>query len=293
MNLADARSYFSDGFAEACRDKTFVDEQIQAHADEPTYIRDAIRELGWYGELLNETKAKLGKEPGLAQRTALEYLWNHSAGPVSWGSLALWIRRQHPRGASRSIRAVEKLEDAGVISVKHRGWGGTSQPIVDVKLNSELLPAHRLVEHARAIRLEHPEVEAEIAVADEVAGRGAHERPADAATLVRLEHVERVDLRLESLDGLACGAAARESDEAFARTLGDPGLGHAARGDEALSPGGFGFAARFASDHVEREDARVGRAPGFLVHARERCRIERRRRADQRACGERLFRQDL
>lgn len=143
MNLADARSYFDDAFADSCRDVEFVNRQIQEHRDEATYVRDAIRELGWYGELLNEVKTKLGHEPGLAQKTALEYLWNHSAGPVSWGSLALWIRRQHRYGGNRSIRAVEKLEDAGVISVKHRGWGGTSQPIVDVKLNSELLPAHR------------------------------------------------------------------------------------------------------------------------------------------------------
>src|SRR5205809_6684434 len=81
----------------------------------------------------------------------------------------------------------------------------------------ELLPAHRLIEHPRAIGLENPEVEAEIAVAHEMARRRAHEGAADATALVRLEHVERVDLRLESFEGLARRAAARESDDALAR----------------------------------------------------------------------------
>lgn len=143
MNLGDARSFFSGEFGDCCRDRAFVNRQLQEHADETSTIRDAIRELGWYGELLNEAKAKLGKEPGLAQKTALEYLWNHSAGPVSWGSLALWIRRRHPHGAGRSVRSVEKLEDAGVINVRYAGLDGGSRAIVNVTLSSEILPVHR------------------------------------------------------------------------------------------------------------------------------------------------------
>src|SRR3954470_3602196 len=42
-------------------------------------------------------------------------------------------------------------------------------------LLADLLPAHGLVEHARAIRLEHPEIEAELAVAHEVARAGAYQ----------------------------------------------------------------------------------------------------------------------
>src|SRR4051794_20370956 len=52
-------------------------------------------------------------------------------------------------------------------------------------LLGDLLAAHRLVEHARAVRLEHPEVEAELAVAHEVPRAGAHEAAADAAALLR------------------------------------------------------------------------------------------------------------
>src|SRR6185295_9274899 len=56
------------------------------------------------------------------------------------------------------------------------------------------LAAERLVEEARAVGLEDPEVEPEEAVAHEVARAFAHQLAADAALLVGLQHVERVDL---------------------------------------------------------------------------------------------------
>src|SRR5205807_2411076 len=58
----------------------------------------------------------------------------------------------------------------------------------------DLLAAQRLVEEARAVRLEHPQVEAEKPLPHEMARALAHQLAAHAALLVRLEHIERVDL---------------------------------------------------------------------------------------------------
>src|SRR5438067_4618960 len=76
------------------------------------------------------------------------------------------------------------------------------------------LAAERLVEEPRAVRLEHPEVEAEEAVAHEVARARAHERAAHAALLVRLQHVERINLGVEPRDAGASLAAGNEADDA-------------------------------------------------------------------------------
>src|SRR5688572_29660331 len=51
-------------------------------------------------------------------------------------------------------------------------------------LLARLHAAQRLVEHARAVRLQHPEVEAEAAPAHEMARRGARERAAHTLPLV-------------------------------------------------------------------------------------------------------------
>src|SRR5436190_7131898 len=131
---------------------------------------------------------------------------------------------------------------------------------------ADFLAAHRLVEHPGAIGFEHPEVEAEVAIAHEMARRGAHQSASDAAPLLGLEDIERVDLAFETLDWRARRAAAGEADEALAGALREPRLVDAARRREATAPGNLGLASRIARDHVERKDAGVRGAPALAVH---------------------------
>jgi hypothetical protein len=86
----------------------------------------------------------------------------------------------------------------------------------------DFLAAHRLVEETGSIGFQHPEVEAEVTVADEVARRCADEGAARAAAVLRLQDVERVDLGFEPLDRLARRAAESESYNPVARSFRDP-----------------------------------------------------------------------
>src|SRR5258706_8686222 len=62
----------------------------------------------------------------------------------------------------------------------------------------DLLAAERLVEQARAVGLQHPEVEAEEPLEHEVAGAGAPPLPAPPPPLVGLPPGERGDLRVQA-----------------------------------------------------------------------------------------------
>src|SRR5258708_31515864 len=70
-------------------------------------------------------------------------------------------------------------------------------------LLADLLAAERLVEQARAVGLQHPEVEAEEPLAHEVAGAGAPPPPAPPPPLGGPQPAERGDLRLEAPGGVA------------------------------------------------------------------------------------------
>src|SRR4051812_47729901 len=111
--------------------------------------------------------------------------------------------RPYPLMATRTVIADSgrgKCGETRILAYERRqllpaigdfGVGMHAEPLA---LLAHLDPAHCLVEKPRAVRLEHPEIEAEMAVADEMPRALAHQRPADAAPLRPLEHVERVDL---------------------------------------------------------------------------------------------------
>lgn len=118
--LSNARSYFSSGFEESCRSAEFVREQIEIHqrTGNPE-VAPQIELLGLFGATLNAAEKKLGKRLGLAQRDAIEYLFDHEG--VGWGKLERHVYNKHRRAGSRNRRAINKLEQAGVIDVDYHG----------------------------------------------------------------------------------------------------------------------------------------------------------------------------
>src|SRR6478672_9352958 len=103
-----------------------------------------------------------------------------------------------PRGDAMTSASVRRHQGREVVpAVGDFGEVVLAQPLVAL---GDHLAAQRVVEQARAVCLEHPQVEAEQALANEVARALAHELAPDTALLMRLQDVERIDLGVQALD---------------------------------------------------------------------------------------------
>src|SRR5437868_5546130 len=130
-------------------------------------------------------------------------------------------------------------------TVMEAGSGEESAREVFYFIRSRNAPFRLMARRVRPLRkaqrratesTEDTEVEAEEGVAHEVLRAGAHQLAPDAAALVGLQHVERVDLGVEALDGRARVAARGEADDARSGPFGDPGGGAGRLQREAPAP---------------------------------------------------------
>lgn len=143
--LSEAQSYFSQDFEDSCRKLSFVETQIAELRFQNPEIIEQVEVLGCWGATLNAAEKKLGKRLGLAQRTALHYLFNRE-DDTSYGKLELHVRQSHRHAGSRNLRALDQLESAGVITLDyHRNYAGAPvTAILAVRVTElHLFNAHR------------------------------------------------------------------------------------------------------------------------------------------------------
>ncbi len=155
--------------------------------------------------------------------------------------------RPIPASAIKTSQVVPAVRDLGEVV----------QPEALGLLRRSSSPAEGTVEHARAIGLQHPEVEAETAVAHEMPRAGAHQLAPDAAALLGLQHVERVDLRVEALAVRGAPRRTKRSPRARRARAATQVAARGAGAAMAPFPGDRSLVPAWLAISVERQDSRV------------------------------------
>lgn len=123
MKLCDARSYFSGSTELILQEPGELARQLQAHACEEPYVREALLELHAFGAMMVAARRLTPAARTLAGAYALELLWDAGEAGLDFEELLAALRRRHKMsGRSRNARVLLTLWTSGAIEkVEYHG----------------------------------------------------------------------------------------------------------------------------------------------------------------------------
>lgn len=119
MRLADARSFFSYDYADVLVDVDRAAEIRGTLDGESESVLDAFETLVRFANFRQWARRTSSAAKTLGGTTAIEALFD---GSLTYGELRSRVYRAHKRGASRSLRQIDKLAADGVLIIDNRGY---------------------------------------------------------------------------------------------------------------------------------------------------------------------------